>query len=415
MPDVALTDLKPHPRNYNVHSDAQIARLAESLRRFGQSKEIVTWRGTIIAGHGLVEAARKLGWPTLRANDMTARWSETEALAYMAADNELARLADPDEAALAALVTGLAGVDAQLAALAAGTAERMKELLASTQPPPEDPGPQLDRAEELQAKWQTATGQLWELGAHRLICGDCTDHTINMRLMEEKADLLMTDPPYNVGIEYGSGSSDSKTIEQNETFILRWFGEYKDVPVKVITPGAGYYMGTLRSWLTLFPPRWLCLWLRRNSMSHSPLRGFAAWEPVLFYKNEEQDSDTEWGGVLIYGKPQIAIGQDVFDIPVGVQLDVQDDQGNKYHPTPKPVELFEVLLRRFSKPAQLIADPFLGSGTTLIACERLGRRCRAIEIEPKYVAVALERWATMTGRTPILIDDPVQPETSCPT
>jgi ParB-like chromosome segregation protein Spo0J len=131
MPDVTLTDLKPHPRNYNVHSDAQIARLAESLRRFGQSKEIVIWRGLIIAGHGLVEAARKLGWPALRANDMTARWSETEALAYMAADNELARLGDPDEAALAALAMELAGVDKELAELAAGTEERLAEMQAA--------------------------------------------------------------------------------------------------------------------------------------------------------------------------------------------------------------------------------------------------------------------------------------------
>jgi DNA modification methylase len=387
MPDVALTDLKPHPRNYNVHSDAQIARLAESLRRFGQSKEIVTWRGLIIAGHGLVEAARKLGWPTLRANDMTARWSETEALAYMAADNELARLADPDEAALAALVAGLAGVDAQLAALAAGTAERMKELLASTQPPPADPGPQLDRAEELQAKWQTATGQLWELGAHRLVCGDCTDTAAVDRLMQdEKADAVLADPPYGANFDptkdrgkLAPSISRPKIIGDEDTKIARKAWSFWQTWAALhIWWGANYYADAL-------PPSscWL-VWDKENGAND-----FADVE--LAWCNQQRAARIfhhMWNGML-----------------------KDSERGERrLHGTQKPIELMIWCIEYLGDGIDIVADPFLGSGTTLIACERLGRRCRAIEIEPKYVAVALERWATMTGRTPILIDDPVQPE-----
>lgn len=153
--DIELSRLTPHPANYNRHSPAQITRLAESLRRFGQVKEIVVWAPDpaapgrhIIAGHGLVEAARKLGWCTLRAADMTGVWSDAEARAYLAADNELARLADPDEAALAALVAALAAdADRELAALAAGTEERLRELQALAAPLQMDAAETTDRIE----------------------------------------------------------------------------------------------------------------------------------------------------------------------------------------------------------------------------------------------------------------------------
>ena len=141
MAEIELSRLKPHPRNYNRHSESQIGRLMRSLERFGQPKEIVVWAAGdaqsgglryIVAGHGLVEAARRLKWPTLRATDKTGEWTEQQALAFMAADNELARLGDPDEAALAALVAEMQGFDAELAALAAGTEERLAELLAGS-------------------------------------------------------------------------------------------------------------------------------------------------------------------------------------------------------------------------------------------------------------------------------------------
>jgi DNA modification methylase len=272
---------------------------------------------------------------------------------------------------------------------------------------PDDPGAQIDKAEELRERWGVETGQLWQLGEHRLVCGDCTDSEVVARVMGgEVGDLLLTDPPYNVGIEYGSGTNDRKTLEQNEAFIRKWFERYQAVSLKVVTPGVGYGMNTLRSWLTMFPPRWMCLWIRRNGSSRTPLRGFQSWEPILFYEREEMDADAEWGSVMVYGKTSLRVMHDVFDIPVGSgTTGLVDENGNLLHPVPKPLLLFEVLLRAFSKIEQIVVEPFLGSGTTLIACERLGRRCRAIEISPAYVAVALQRWADMTGGTPVLTGD----------
>lgn len=416
---IDLADLVRAPRNPKQHD---LGAIHQSISRFGFVSPIILDErtGRLLAGHGRLDslqAAKASGSsPPERIVAQDGSWrvpvvrgvasrSDQDAEAYLVADNRTTELGGWDDAALASLLSDLAAQDALV-----GTGFDKDDLdtllrdLGYQQEPTPDPGAQMDRAEELREKWQTARGQLWQIGNHRLLCGDSTSAEDGARVMGgEKAGLVCTDPPYNVGIEYGSGTNDSKTIEQNEAFIAKWFEQYKAVPVKVVTPGAGYHLGTLRSWLTLFPPRWMCLWLRRNSMSHSPLRGFSDWEPVLFYKNEEKDRETEWGGILVYGKPQTPIGQDIFDIPVRVQPDVADEKGNKYHPVPKPLALFVVLLRKFSKIGQVIVDPFLGSGTTMVAAEQLGRICYGLEIEPKYCAVILERMSGM-GLTPRLVD-----------
>lgn len=135
----AISGLQPHPRNYNRHGEEQVADLARSLERFGQRKPITTWRGLTITGHGVVEAAKRLGWTEVWAAPCPDEWTEEEALAWLAADNELARGADPDEAQLAALVAELGDVDAELARLAAGGEERLRELLdAITEPDGDD-------------------------------------------------------------------------------------------------------------------------------------------------------------------------------------------------------------------------------------------------------------------------------------
>jgi len=410
MADTQLAALKPHPQNYNHHSEAQIKRLMESLERFGQPKEIVTWQGMIIAGHGLVEAARRLGLPTLRACDMTMDWSETEALAFMAADNELARLGDPDEAALAQLVAGLGDVDAQLAALAAGTEERLKELLATLKDPPEDPGPQINKAEELREKWGVETGQLWQLGEHRLICGDCTDATVVTRVMGgEKADLVVTDPPY--AVDYAAKNRALQTIGRSnrlttdiegdtlgteETAKAIWepaFSNAYDASrngavIYCFAPQGGDQM--MMMMMMMLRAKWndrlhQLIW-RKNAPTFSMGRLDYSYqhEPILY----------SWRGTNhgFYGDKARSI------------IDCDRPSASKLHPTMKPVELIEILIKNSSRSGETILEPFSGSGTTLIACERLGRRCRAVEISPANCAVAIQRWADMTGGTPELIN-----------
>lgn len=394
-----LGDLIPWPRNPRKIDGDQAKRLAESFEEFGQVETIAIGPvNEVYNGHQRLKVlASKFGKDhevEVRVSSRPLSEKEREKLTVFlpkgaAGDWDWESLTSNFEVG-DLLEWGFSEKDLQLGGF---------DL---NHPDGDDPGAQIDKAEELRVKWGVQSGQLWRLGEHRLICGDCTEKSVVERLMQgEKAGAVVTDPPYNVGIEYGSGVNDAKTVEENEKFISKWFTVWKDVRLKIVTPGAGYYLGTLRSWLTIFPPTWMCLWLRKNSMSHSPLRGFAAWEPVLFYDIEEGEQD--WGGILIYGKVKKPVGQDIFDIPVRVQPEVADDAGNKLHPTPKPIELFDALVAKFTNKGDVIAEPFLGSGTTLIACERLNRKCRAIEISPAYCAVAIERWQVMTGGTPEMV------------
>ena len=169
---IPLASWRPHPRNYNVHPEGQIADLRRSLRRFGQVRSIVVQDDGAggflgVAGHGVTEAARLEGWTEIRADVLPADWPPEKVLAYLAADNESGRASSPDLAQLAALVAELRNLDEELAQLAAGGDDRLKDLIASLAPAGggEDPGAQIDRAAELQVKWQTALGQLWGLGA----------------------------------------------------------------------------------------------------------------------------------------------------------------------------------------------------------------------------------------------------------
>ena len=126
---ISLADYKPHSQNYNKHSDAQIAKLQASLSKFGQVRSIVVWREYIIAGHGLTEAAKRLGWKSLRADVLDSAISESVALAYLVADNELARQSDPDQAALAAILDQVKQADAELVTAAGFSEQELSEIL----------------------------------------------------------------------------------------------------------------------------------------------------------------------------------------------------------------------------------------------------------------------------------------------
>lgn len=391
--DVQLSALKAHPQNYNQHSEAQIGRLMASLEKFGQPKEIVVWRGLIIAGHGLVEAALRLGWETLQASDVSEEWTEEQALAFMAADNELARLGDPDEAALAALAASVAEVDRELAALAAGTDERLKELLKTLESPAgDDPGAQVDKAEELRVKWDVQPGQLWALGEHRLICGDCTDREVVARVMGgERAQALVTDPPY--AILGGGTSTAGKGIEAafDRQFFRAWFSAL---------------LGVLDDHLSHDAAQWMTIdW-----------RGATAIEEALVGKRWRLAALGVWnrGGLGMgyalrktYENFALLVAQDWKRIKAD-EPDVWSFQwtpGNRQqgHAAEKPVELLQRAIEVCST-GEIVIDTFLGSGTTLIAAQNLNRQCRGVEISPGYVAVCLERWSVMTGRTPVLLE-----------
>ena len=215
---------------------------------------------------------------------------------------------------------------------------------------------------------------------HKLICGDCTDDEMVERLVQdEKVNITITDPPYNVGFEYdGKTINDEKTAEKYKQFSHDWFGLSRSVSDKqIVTPGCN----NLALWLRWFDAYHWAPWTKINSMTNGRISRFWCWEPVLFFGEH-------------WGKSRHS---DIFDYPIGEQGNVAN------HPCPKPLKMWEDLIENYSETSDMIYDPFLGSGTTIIACENSNRKCRAIEISPAYVGVSLERYCVMTNRTPELI------------
>jgi DNA modification methylase len=226
----------------------------------------------------------------------------------------------------------------------------------------------------LREKWSTATGQLWQLGDHRLVCGDCTDAAVVARVMDgEKAAFCFTDPPYNVGKDYGKGTNDNQKRGDFVAWCKKW--------AAFLPPSFALTVGVKRLlWWgeILGDPDWVVAWVKMNGAAQSGIAGPNKWDPILLYR------------VLHDKKSDV------------IEISNSYTEGGE-HPTSKPVDLWCEVISRFSQDAPIVYDPFLGSGTTLIACERLGRRCRAVEIEPGYVAVALQRWHDMTGVEPVLL------------
>jgi DNA modification methylase len=261
--------------------------------------------------------------------------------------------------------------------------------------PDEDPGPQINKADELREKWGVEPGQLWQLGEHRLICGDCTDRAVVERLMEgEKADMMLTEPPYcsggfqEAGKKSGSIGTRGSEMIANDVLSTRGYMALIKSVLNVSNPLVIYVFIDWRMWINLFDVVEAC--------------GFGVRNMIVW------DKDSPGMGVGWRSQHELILcGMKVtqpFDPHQKAQGNVIRSKrtGNVNHPTEKPVEILETVIH-VTDWATTIYDPFLGSGTTLIACERMGRKCRAVEIAPGYVAVALQRWVDLTGGEPELI------------
>jgi len=378
-----IDDLLPYARNAKLHPPEQIAQIAASIKEFGfNAPVLVDGEQGIIAGHGRVLAARKLGLATVPCIVLT-HLTPAQKRAYIIADNRLGDtdLAPWDWEMLQAEIDQLKeeNYDYTLTgftdeSLAAAVEAAAAEFRVDPEESGRDTEPQEDRAEELRVKWGVETGDLWHLGEHRLLCGDSTKAEDVARVMGgELADLCLTDPPYATGGISRDYDIDSSNLKQLvDCFLPLCFSYAKRT---LLTPGNAHQF--------IYPkPTWVLAWFVQVGVGANPW-GF-----------------TFWNAVFAYGKdPYLENG-------MGSRPDafVKTEASEKVdHPTPKPIGVWEWLLNRGSiNKGDLIYEPFSGSGTTIIACENLGRKCRAIEIAPKYVAVALQRWADHTGKAPVL-------------
>lgn len=433
----AIAELRPHERNYNKHGDRQVDDLSLSLQKFGQRKPVVTWRDTIVAGHGLTMAAQLLGWTHILTMPVPDAWDEATVLAYLAADNELARQADPDLAQLAAIAKELEGIDAELARLAAGGDEALRELLATLESEAAGSGdgdaqPQMDRAEELRQKWQTEEGQIWQIGPHFAICGDCRNADDWKRLLSSagvsKVNGIFTSPPYaeQRKDQYGGVPTDQyvewwELVQSNVKANLAQDGSlFVNIKAHCEDGQRVLYCMDLvcamvRRWGWMFVDEFS--WLRNPPPGDWPNRFKNAFEPIFHFsldgcKFRPSNVAKKSSGRSTHDKPNSTTGEYYNNLDVSWDesrpsnvLDLKGAAGadNMSHAAAFPVALPDFFIRAYSDPGDVWLDPFLGSGTTIVAAHNNKRIGLGIEKLPKYLGVILERLGEVVGENPKLI------------
>ena len=382
--------LIPYARNARTHSDEQVTQIAASIAEFGFVNPVLAGAdGILIAGHARLLAARKLGMtevPVIVLDHLT----EAQRRALVIADNRLALNAGWDEEMLRVELEALREDDFNLELL--GFADDEIEALLAEPDEPIAGNTDDDAVPEVPETAVTVPGDVWLLGDHRLLCGDATQ----MEAMEKVlagglADLVWTDPPYNVN--YGATMKDKlrgkRRAIKNDN-LGDGFGQFlRDACVNMlaVTKGAIYIcmssseLHTLQKAFREAGGHWstFVIWAKNTfTMGRSDYQ--RQYEPILY--GWKEGTDHYWCGARDQG--------DVWFVKKPVVNDL--------HPTMKPVELVERAIRNSSKSRDTVLDPFGGSGSSLIACEKTGRQARVIELEPKYCDVMVRRFQEFSGR-----------------
>jgi DNA modification methylase len=378
----SIDRLIPSARNARTHSDAQVAEIAGSIAAFGFIVPILVDReGRILAGHGRVLAARKLKLdrvPVIVADHL----SETEKRAYAIADNKIALNADWDDELLRVELEALKDDGVNLDSLGFSE-EEFNELLDRLGP---DSRPDEDSVPEASAAPVSLPGDRWDLDDHGLVCGDALDAASYAAVLAgEPAAMTFTDPPYNVAYRapgLGVGISNDDLGAGFAAFL-----ESACAHMLANTRGALYacmsssQLHTLHTAFTKSGGHWstFVIW-GKNTFTLGRADYQRQFEPILYGWRE--------------GQPHFWCGaRDQGDLWL-----IDRPQANDLHPTMKPVALIERAVLNSSQRGETVLDPFAGSGSTLIACEKTGRQARLIELEPKYCDVIIRRWQEFSGR-----------------
>lgn len=387
-----------NPRRGNVD------RIAESLRVNGQYRPIVVNRGThtgrpneVLAGNHTLMAARSLGWATVAA--VWVDVDDEQASRIVAADNRTADLGDYDDRLLLELLAELPDLDGT--GYDAGDLEELERALAAE----ELPGAGATDPDEVPAAPKhprSEVGDVWELGPHRLVVGDSTDVGVWDRLLDGgKADAVWTDPPYGVAIVGGNHSlspeqrraQGGKEI-QNDTFSGDELAEFLRGAFAAAL--AGCRTGAV--WYVAAPPGPLFLPFAQV------LTELEVWRQTLVWAKDSLvmgRSDYHYRHeAVFYGWTPGAAHQPPPDRKQDTVHEVARPKRSEDHPTMKPVELIHRHLANSTQPLDVVADPFGGSGSTLIACHQLNRKARLIELDPRYADVICRRYQEHTGTKP---------------
>lgn len=404
--DIGL--LKPYAKNAKKHPEKQISQIAASIRKFGFITPIVVDAShEVVAGHGRLEAAKLLGIKQVPVVQVT-NLSPAEIKAYRLADNQLTMNSGFDEVLLRIEIIDIIGLDADFELETIGFETAEIDLIL------QDDALQQDPADDIPAlndeSIVTKSGDLWNLGDHRLYCGDSrVAESFEALGMSEPADMCFTDPPFNVKVNghvCGAGkikhpdfamASGEMSVDEFIVFLAMIIS----LMIQFSKNGSLHYL--FMDWrhiyelLTAAREQYselknICVWNKSNGGMGSFYR--SKHELVAVFKNgtEPHLNTIELGK---HGRYRT----NVWDYAGVNQFGNQDDL--KMHPTVKPVALIMDAIKDCTRRGHIVLDPFAGSGSTLIACEKTGRKARCIEYEPKYCDVIIRRWQTLTGRNAI--------------
>jgi DNA modification methylase len=354
-----ITELSLDPSNVRKHSRRNLDAIKASLRKFGQQKPIVVdAKGIVLAGNGTLTAAQELGWTEIQI--VRTELAGVEATAFAIADNRTAELAEWEEDKLSQVLQSLKVEDADLLAATgydAAEVDKMSKAEVTEDEVPEPPAEPITKA-----------GDLWILGEHRVLCGDSTKAEDVGRLMAgSKAEAVVTDPPYGIGSLMHGGTWATKQDHQfsmmrewDATTSQKFFDMIEAMGIPSVVWGGNYF-------------------------STPPSRCWLVWDKPEF--PTMSSAELAWTNMDKNAKR--------IECPRAHQAD-----GAKEHATQKPVRVMSWSLEFV--PDGLVYDPFLGSGTTLIAAEQLGRKCYGMEISPAYCDVIVKRWENLTGKKAVL-------------
>ena len=372
---IPITELKPYEHNAKTHPTEQIEQIKKSMEEFGNIDPIGIWHNEIVEGHGRYMAAKELGYetvPVIRLDEL----SDEQRRAYALVHNKLTMNSDFDFDLLDLELSDITDINMEDFGFDLSFDDEPEAVL-------ED-----DYDGELPEEPKAKVGDIYQLGQHRLICGDCTDINVIDRLMDGvKANMVFTDPPY--GYNYQSNmrtKSEKFDVLENDDKILDFFPNLLGIV-------SGFVMicttwKVLDKWLPLFKQYFdlsnMIIWDKGGGGIGDLKHTFSTdYEVILCANNGAEITGKRIGSIWSIGK---------------------DNASDYEHPTQKPVELSANAIRHTTDKGQSVLDCFGGSGSTLIACEQLNRKCYMAELDPHYIDVIIDRWEKFTGQKAVLLN-----------
>jgi DNA modification methylase len=380
LENLRIADLTPDPQNARQHDDKNLKAIMGSLKEFGQRKPIViTEAGVIVAGNGTVEAAKRLGWLDIEVVRVPSDWTDAQVKAFAIADNRTAELANWNQEVLTSQLLELEAEGWELTEFGFEPLEM-----------PVNPDDIVEDEIPDSAPIRTALGDVWQLGNHRLMCGDSVDDASVDKLLDGNiVDLVFTDPPY--GVAYTGGlqfKSDGEVVKNNREMIENDdIDIYEDVMRQLARVAQGptyiWFAGTKAASLYHAAEKYgdihaLIIWVKNGGYGALNANYKQKHEPCLYWKPK--------------GKTLNFTGATTET----TIWNIDKDGKNKLHPTQKPISLAAKAIGNHK--CITVLDLFGGSGSTLIAAEEMNKKAFVMELDPKYCDVIIERWERLTGQ-----------------